>query len=281
MTSIYGRLGFNFTPSNTAILEISAEAKSQLNSMPRMLQDWQKTDIGNSDIGGYFKNPVANTCTALSVNTSSIFAIANNDPANTWTNSAEAIILANTANNFLIELSSFVSHTNNLSGVNSITDANNANGPIEFPYFETATGFGKVLIFITHESDGVLNSSPVIGSMSSIFIDTELQANSQIISNDLLTINNSFVGGIYTISGPAINAIISNIQTVNNFIATRKSSDITFYTNVRSVISDYGGVNGFNNMGEINRKIITDFIGTDKIVTRLNSETSNSEYFPN
>jgi hypothetical protein len=281
MTSIYGRLGFNFTPSNTAILEISADAKSQLNSMPRMLQDWQKTDIGNSDIGGYFKNPVANSCASLIVNTSIIFAAANNDPANTWTNSAEAINLANTANNFLIELSSFVSHTNNLSGVNSITNPNNANGAIEFPYYETATGYGRIMIFITHESDGVLNSSPVIGSMTSIFIDTELQANSQIIFNDLQTINNSFVGGIYTISGPAINTIISHIQTANNFIVTRKSSDITFYNNVRSVINDYNEVTRFNDMGEVSRNIVIDYIGTDKIVTRLNSETSNTEIFPN
>ena len=279
MTSIYGRLGFNFTPSNTAILEISADAKAQLNTMPSMMKDWQVTDIGNSDIGGYFKNPVANSCASLNVNTTLIFAAANNDPANTWTNSAEAIILANTANNFLIELSSFVSHTNNLSGVNSMTDGGDAVN--DFPYFDSATGFGRILIFITHESDGVLNSSPVIGSMSSIFIDTELQANSQIIANDFQTINNSFVGGIYTLSGPAINTIISHIQTVNNFIATRKSSDITFYNNVRAVINDYSAVSRFNNMGEVNRKIVTDYIGTDKIVTRLNSETSNTEYFPN
>lgn len=279
MTSIYGRLGFNFTPSNTAILEISADAKSQLNSMPRMLQDWQITDIGNSDIGGYFKNPVANSCASLIVNTSIIFATANNDPANTWTNSAEAINLANTANNFLIELSSFVSHTNNLSGVNSMTNGGDAVN--DFPYFDSATGFGRIMIFITHESDGVLNSSPVIGSMTSIFIDTELQANSQIIFNDLQTINNSFVGGIYTISGPAINTIISHIQTANNFIATRRSSDITFYNNTRSVINDYSAVGVFNNLGEVARNIVIDYVGTDKIVTRLNSETSNSEYFPN
>ena len=279
MTSIYGRLGFNFTPSNTAILEISADAKAQLNSMPRMMKDWQIDDIGNSNIGGYYKNPVANSCSSLNVNTSLIFAAANNDPANTWTNSAQAITLANTANNFLIELSSFVSHTNNLSGVNSMTNGGDAVN--DFPYFDSATGFGRILIFITHESDGVLNSSPTIGSMSSIFIDTELQANSQIISNDFQTINNSFVGGIYTLSGSAINTIISNIQTANNLIGTRRSSDIAFYNNVRSVINDYGVVSRFNNMGEVNRKLVTDYTGTDKIVTRLNSETSNSQYFPN
>ena len=284
MASIYGRLGYNFTPANTAILEISEGAKSQLNSMPKLLKDWQITDIANSDTGGYYKNPVANSCAALTVNVSAIFSAANNDPVNTWINFAEAITLQNVANNFLIELNtannSFVSHTNNVSGVNPITTAGEAVN--EFPFFDTATALGRMLIFLTHESDGILNSSPIIGSMTSILIDEELQANSTIIYNDFQKINNSFAGnGIYTISSSDINVIISHIQTANNLITTRRDSDYTFYNNVRSVVNDYGQVGRFSNMGEVNRNLVIDYVGTDKIVSRLNSETGNTQYFSN
>lgn len=269
MASIYERLQFNFTPANSDILLLSTDAQAHLNSMPRFMKDWQITDIANSDIGDYFKNPVANVHASLVANTTIIYTLANTDPANTWTQSNLAQDLANTANNFLIELASFISHTNNVSGVNSVDAGGDAVN--DFPYYETASGVGRFLVYITHESDGVLNSSPIIGSMTSLLVNEELQGNSTVIANDLQTINASLSGGIYTLSGSAINTIISHIQTANNYIGTRKNHDITFYRNSRAVLSDYSAVNKFSNMGETNTKLVKEYVGTDKIVTRLNS----------
>jgi hypothetical protein len=269
MASIYARLGFDFTPANSDILTLSTDAEAHLNSMPRLLSDWQVNDIGNSDIGNYFKNPVANVHSALVANTTIIYTLANTDPANTWTESNLAQDLADTASNFLIELAAFKSHTDNVSGVNNVESGGDVVN--DFPYYDTATGVGRFLVYITHESDGVLNSSPIIGSMTSLLINEELVANSIIISNDIPTINASLSGGIYTLSASAINVIISHIQTANNFIGTRKNHDINFYRNSRAVLSDYSAVNKFSNMGETNTKLIKDYIGTDKIVTRLNS----------
>ena len=270
MATIYSRLGLNFTPSNSSIITLSSEAKAHLNSMPRFMQDWQIADIANTNVGGYFKNPVANASASLVVNTSIIFAIANNDPANTWINSAEALILSNTANNFLIELPKFQSHTANISGVNNVNNAGEAVN--DFPYYETATGIGKFLIYITHESDGILNSSPIIGSMTSLFINDELQANSIIIKNDLNTINTAIAGnGICTLSSASINLIISHIETANTLMVTRKDHDINFYRNSKLVLADYSEVNKFSNMGETNTKLAKEVVGTDKLITRLNS----------
>lgn len=266
--SIYGRLGFDFAPANTQILELSTASKDHLNTMPRFLQDWQIEDIGDSNVGGYFKNPAANVHATLAANTTIIYTLANTDPANTWTEGNLARNLANTAAAYLIELAAFKSHTDNVSGVSDIQTGGDSVS--EFPYYDTATGQGKFLIYLTHESDGVLNNSPIIGSMTSLFVQTELEGNNSVLVSDLATINASNVGGVYTLSGSQINTIISHIQTANSFIGDRKNHDITFYRNCKSVVNDYTTVNRFSNMGETNTRLCNQYVGTDKLVTRLN-----------
>lgn len=267
MASIYGRLNFNFTPANTDILNLSSEAMEHLNSSPNFLTDWQVTDVANSDVGGYFKNPVANATNALIANTTIIYGMANNDPSNTWTNVNAAMDLANAAGAYLVELSAMLSHTNNVSGVNDVSTGGDAVN--DFPYQDTASGVGRFLIYLTHQSDGVLNSSPIIGSMTSLFINDDLVSNGTIVYNDRLTINSSVVSGNVTLSNAAIYEIVSHLQTANSYIGNRKNSDIQFYRNGRAVLSDFSAVSKFSNMGETNTKLMKNYIGTDKLVTRL------------
>lgn len=271
MASIYARLGFDFTPANSSILNLSAEAMDHLNTMPQMMTTWQKDDIANSDVGDYFKNPVINVANSLVANTTLIYNLANNDPANTWSNPNLAMDLANTASAYLVELNAFKNHTNNVSGVNDMTTGGDAVN--DFPYEESATGVGRFLVYLVHESDGVLNSSPIIGSMTSLFINTELEGNNTIVYNDYITLNSSIVGGNVTLSNSAINTIISHIQTANSYVGGRKNHDIQFYRNSRAVMSDYSSVNRFSNMGETTTKIMTDYTGTDRLVTRLANNT--------
>ena len=94
----------------------------------------------------------------------------------------------------------------------------------------------------------------------------------QIIKNDLNTINTAIAGnGICTLSSASINLIISHIETANTLIGTRKNHDINFYRNSRLVLADYSEVNKFSNMGETNTKLAKEVVGTDKLITRLNS----------
>ena len=268
MASIYGRLGFDgFTPANTDILNLSSDAMEHLNSAPNFMTDWQQQDVADSNVGGYFKNPVANTMNGLIANTTIIYGMANNDPANTWTNPIEGQNLANTANSFLIELNLFLSHTNNVSGVNDSSTGGDAVN--DFPYQDTASGVGRFMVYLTHQSDGVLNSSPIIGSMTSLFINDDLVSNGTIVYNDRLTINSSVVSGNVTLSNAAIYEIVSHLQTANSYIGNRKNSDIQFYRNGRAVLSDFSAVSKFSNMGETNTKLMKNYIGTDKLVTRL------------
>ena len=72
MTTIYQRLGPNF-PSDTAntVLPFSQGVQNRTNMMPQLLTPWQQSDVGNSNVGGYFQNPVSNIA-------NSIITLANN-----------------------------------------------------------------------------------------------------------------------------------------------------------------------------------------------------------
>lgn len=264
--SIYSRLPYNFTPANSEILVLSDSTKSHLNSMPRLLSDWQIDDISDSNVGGYFKNPVANVSNSIFANT---FAIAQktSNPVEWGDQSDAANTLSIKASNLSNQISLFISHTNNVSGVNSINSG--GDDAVDFPYYDTAMGFGKLLTYLTHESDGVLNTTPTIGSMTSIFIEEELMANDTVIATDLATINSSFSGGFYTLSNSEINVIATHIETANNLIETRRNHDILFFREAKSIITDYGTVNKFSNMGETQTKITTQYVGSDKLKQRL------------
>jgi len=66
-SSVFGRLGYNFTPSNPAILELSEAAKKHLAKMPKLVKDWQAEDMRNGTVvrTNYFKNPVYNISISL------------------------------------------------------------------------------------------------------------------------------------------------------------------------------------------------------------------------
>lgn len=269
--SIYGRLGFDFTPSNTQILVLSDGAKNTLNVMPKLLNSWQEEDVANSDTEGYFKNPVGNVSNNIIANTITLEALTNTSIAavkTKWEDQWEAAnSLFLTANNFLTKITLFQSHTNNVSGVNPISSGGIDTN--DFPYYDTVRGYGKILLFLTNGSDGVLNNSPIIGSMTSLFIEQELQANLTIIVSDLETINDSFSGGTYGLSNAEIATIETHIDTANTLIETRRTHDINFYRNSRAVMTDYNNVTRFSNMGDTETMLTTQYIGTDKLTQRL------------
>ena len=200
-TGVFATLHYNFDDPNGAVETLSANTQAHLNTMPAFIESWQAQDIANNTVSGYFKNPVANSMNKIIANTTIIYGMANNDPANTWTNVNAAMDLANAASSLLVELNLMLSHTNNVSGINDVTTGGDAVN--DFPYQETASGVGRFMIYLTHESDGVLNSSPIIGSMTCLFIDNDIEANNTIVYNDRLTVNSSNVMGIITLSNSA------------------------------------------------------------------------------
>lgn len=274
MASVYGRLGFDFDSNNITIFTLSEEAINHLNTSPSFLPNsWQVNDLAANNTTDYYKNPTANVYTTLYANTNLIFQIANTVfSANTFplAYNNEGPNLANTANNFMITLNQFKSHTDNISGVTALADAGTA--ARDFPYRESALGFGKFLIYLTNQTDGISNASPSLGSFTSLFVTDQLDANNTIIYTDRVTLNSSLnVTNVSNLTGSAINTIISHIETANTLIDTRRNHDINFFRNSSKVVQDFGKVSQFSNMGPIDSQLANNYIGSDKLVSRLNS----------
>ena len=65
-----------------------------------------------------------------------------------------------------------------------------------------------------------------------------------------------------------INTIIFDIQTLSNEINTRRTDDITFYTNSYEIVNEYLTISQFSNLGATQNSLIN-IIGTQKLKTRL------------
>lgn len=268
MASVYGRLGFDFDANNTGVLALSDDAVEHLNSAPNFLPyDWQVNDLANADTAGYYKNPAANVCISMFETANSIFKTTSN--VGFLYAGAERSVLLNRANNFMVTVSGFKSHTDNLTVTSIESGGVDAN---QFPYRQSALGYGKFLIYLTYQTDGVANTSPAIGSFTSLFVNDQLESNNTILINDFITLNNSIdMTGNSTLSGAAVNLIISHIDTANNLISTRKNHDVQFFRNSAQVLNDFSDVAEFSNMGQLDTNLVDKYIGSDKLLTRLNS----------
>jgi hypothetical protein len=61
------------------------------------------------------------------------------------------------------------------------------------------------------------------------------------------------------------------IANTTSFMDTRRTHDETFFTNMKTMVSDYKTVRQFSDMGESETTLVNDYTGTSKLLTRLNS----------
>jgi hypothetical protein len=270
-TGVYATLGYNFDDPNGDILQLSANTVAHLNSMPAFIESWQAKDIADNTVGGYYQNPVA-------ANTNSIITFAGNiiveanGVANLETIFTEANTLQLTATNFL-------EHTDRISGVTPFIGQD-----VENPYYDTAMGIGKTALYITNQTDNITNTSPILGSFTSILIGPQVGQSASQIQNYVILIQNSLnteeiidEGGntITTTTSNLTPSQISDIETgllnTNALLYDRQTGDVTYYTNLRAFVDKYNTTKKFTNMGETETYLVNNFVGTDKIKERINS----------
>jgi hypothetical protein len=270
-TGVYATLGYNFSDPNGDIVQLSANTVAHLNSMPAFIESWQAKDIADNTVGGYYQNPVA-------ANTNSIITFAGNiiveanGIANLETISTEANTLQLTATNFL-------EHTDRISGVTPFVGQD-----VENPYYDTAMGIGKTALYITNQTDNITNTSPILGSFTSILIGPQIGQSASQIQNYVILIQNSLnteeiidEGGntITTTTSNLTPSQISDIETgllnTNTLLYDRQTGDVTYYTNLRAFVDKYNTTKKFTNMGETETYLVNNFVGTDKIKERINS----------
>lgn len=282
MSSIFGRLNFNFDETKFGdSIYLTDEAKNYLNTAPTELQTWQINDIanGNIEMTDYYKNPVINVANQLKSNVQNLSIVLST--IEFYDSVVQSANLISGVANLIIEIESFKSHTNNVSGVNTAVSSTNELGTdaLHFPDYDNAVNLGQQLLLLVNESDGVQNSTPLLGSMTSLFVGDELISNTTLLVNDLLTVNNSLRFGppdnnVYSnLTSTQVNTILSHVTTANTLIAGRREHDWNFYRQGLAVLDDYFKVEKLTRTGNTQNYLVNNLIGTDRYKNNLSGNT--------
>jgi hypothetical protein len=274
MSSIYGRLGFNSSDPTTAntVTNYTANVVNGMNLLPTLLNAWQTQDIASSNTGGYFVNPVANVTQTIKVTSNTIVGLISGNligstPTIT-TNLQNTKTYANTV--FSTTANSYLYITNRESNVVDVgTD-------VTTPHYKFAMGIGKMLSYITYQSDNVQNNSPIMGSFTSITLGNTLNSLSSTLANVTIILTNSITGGIPPTSNISLadsQLLLNTMYQIANTMYSYPLQDTQFFTNSRSVIDDYHNVSQFSHIGATETYLLNNYIGTDKIKSRINSGT--------
>lgn len=270
-TGVFAKLGYNFSDPNGNVKTFSANTQNQLTQFPAIIKSWQAQDIASSSVGGYFQNPVA-TATNTIITNSNLIYIAANNASNTNSSPQFAnqggvfMAMANAASLLYSTSSGFLTHTNKCSGVTSPSGQSDTNIN---PYYTFATAYGKQVMYITNQTDGIINSAPILGSLTSILIAPQVSANATTISNDYITLSNGISGN--NISNAQITQITTDLTNINNYLSGRQAADVTFYQNMLALVNNYNITKQFTNMGETETYLCNNVVGTSKLITRINS----------
>lgn len=273
--SIYALLNFpsNDPTLNAAVESFSANVQYQMNLMPNLVSTWQQDDIATNNVGGYFTNPVESGTQIIWNGANNIVSITTNfmggNTANITTLVTNTIALAN--NISVNTANMFMYHTNRMSNTIDL-DAD-----VELPHYQTAIGYGKMITYITNKTDGVQNNSVLLGSFGSIVAANNVNANANVfIYWANLLANTIYSDGTNTYTSISLanaqNAYAA-FSAIDSELWNRRQQDINFFTNTRTVMDRYNQVSQFNNIGQTETELIMTFIGSDKLKSRLTSNT--------
>jgi hypothetical protein len=266
---VFHSFGYSFDDPNGHIQELSQDTIEHLDAMPPFITDWQAQDIANKDFDGYYQNPMQSITMLIYQNANAISEL-----ANTGNGVLNLVTVRNSATQLRSNAQEFLSHTSRLSGLTPYVGTDNIN-----PYLDMAMSFGRTAMYITQQTDGITNNAPIMGSFTSLMIEPQLIAN----NNTLLTYKNQIQGSINVsfdivlqenvhnsnLTTQQITTINTHINNLNNYMQTRRIADIDFYNNVKYFIEGYNKTKKLNNMGETEKYLIMNLIGTEKAKTRI------------
>ena len=268
-TGLYATLGYNFNDPNGQVRQFSANTQAVMTQFPPLIKSWQAQDIANNSVGNYFQNPVSTSVNSIITVSNQIYILANSVYGNansTYSQTADLSPLIPIANALTITASSFLVHTNKVSGVTSINGSTDANIN---PYYQTAVSYGKQVVYLTNQTDGVVNNSPIMGCMTSILIGPQVSANSNTLSADYITLTNGISGN--TLSNAQVTQITTDLTNLNTLLSTRQTSDVTFFGKLQTLVNNYNTTKQFASMGETETYLVNNLIGTPSLVSKINS----------
>jgi len=108
-----------------------------------------------------------------------------------------------------------------------------------------------------------------MGSFTSVLVGPQVYANANTIIIDSATLDTVIAAN--TSNASAITQIQTDLTNINSHLSGRQTNDYTFYTNLKSFMDKYNQVKKFSNMGETQTFLVENYIGTNKLLTRLNA----------
>lgn len=262
----YGTLGYNFDDPNGAVEEYPQNTLNMLDKMPPFMDSWMAQDVTNNDVGGYFRNP-------CSTNTSTIISTANN--IYYWANGCSGLeTVANVSYALLQTSTNFLAHTNRISGVTPWDPNDTVN-----PYYRSAVNYSKQLVYVTNQTDGITNTSVMMGSFTSVLVGPQVGANAALFAPYSSTVQNSVTAttdpesGVTTKSSNLSSSIKTTLNTlmtnINTFLSTRQTHDITYYTNVKTTVDRVQSVIQFKDIGNSESALLKNYVGSTKLLDRI------------
>lgn len=277
MATVYSRISisdFNIEKFGTT-LNLSEKANNFLD-LAEPIPDWTKTELESGTLAktDFYTNPVLIVSNQIKTNVETIVQTCA-VPATDFPQAiAETTALVEECNLFLDEIDYFIEHTERISG--------RSDPAIGKPDYVSCVGVGGIALSVVSRTDGVRDSSPILGNFTSLFISDDLQANNFSIGtySDFLTESvleatlaateeNPYAGT--QVSGTEINLIRGVISNANTLIYTRRTSDENHFEACAQLAKDYNFLVSISNAGSTQKNMINDLIGTDKLKNIVNS----------
>jgi hypothetical protein len=281
--NVFNRLSFSFDTSKFGdSFYLSANTKEFLDTQPVSLETWQKNDLANGTIirTDYYKNPVLNVCNQLESVTQNLY---NTLLTISTYDFADGNLLVSSANTLLLEIDLFKQHTSNVSGVTvaEATVPEDGSPVIEYPDYDTSIQLGQELLMLLNNTDGIQDSSPVLGNMTSLFMREEIEANTILITTDNTVLSSSIrtelviedTLTISNISASAANSIVTHLQTTSGMLSTRRLHDWNFFRQGLILLEDYNKIDRLENVGNTQSYLINNLIGTDAYKQKITANT--------
>jgi hypothetical protein len=260
-SGIFHSFGYNFDDPNGHIQELSDDTKEHLERMPPFVSEWQAQDIANDDFDGYFQNPMQSVTMNIKDSANTIYMSS--------TNVANLTSLRTAAEGLEANAYLFLTHTNKQSGVIEFDGSDSLT-----PYLNQAIGAGRTALYITNQTDEIQNTSPIMGNFTSLLIEPQMAANSEILTTYKQQVQNSITiispsSSTTNLTSTQITTITNHINKINDFMNLRRIADIDFYANLRYFIDAYNKTKRLNNVGETEKYLSNNLIGTDKSKSRI------------
>ena len=274
--TIFNRYQLNFDTSRFGDADnLSPNASNTINliaSSSGTIYPWQANCIASGPIvrSDYLQNPTTINTNSMLVSVANI-AINSLAVANANTQFANVFTYAN---NLIISLNSFQSHTDNISGLNIVTSP-------DVPSYDYSFNTGQIsLINLAKFNEPQPNTDIILGSFTSLFIPDTLKANDEQLQIFNTQLSNSIVigtdeyGNTYyysTLTGSQVANLENYISSTTSILNTRRTQDWNFHQNSMQILEDEAFIQQFSNLGGTQSYLLNNIIGTPNLVANLTS----------